>query len=84
VIEQTPKLYMYDCQGHASSDSIYLLGFSMTSFLPFVQQSPHIFQKGRFHSIEELDGYETMWHEHIFTECYSTVHDEVSGYAFCL
>ena len=51
----------------------------MISFMPPLQQSPHIFHnKGKFDSTVELDTYETMWHERIFTECYSTIHNEVS------
>ena len=43
-------------------------------------QSPHNFHEGKFNSMEELDAYETMWHERIFTECYSTIHSRVRRY----
>ena len=42
-----------------------------------VQKVPQSFHGGKFQSAQELDIYERMWHEHIFTGCYSNIHDEV-------
>ena len=45
-----------------------------------VQKVPQSFHQGKFQSAQELDVYERMWHEHIFTGCYSNIHDEVCCY----
>ena len=42
-----------------------------------VQKVPQSFHGGKFLSAQELDVYERMWHEHIFTACYSNIHEEV-------
>ena len=44
------------------------------------QKVPQSFREGKFQSAQELDVYERMWHEHIFTACYSNIRDEVCCY----
>ena len=43
---------------------------------------PQHLEIGKFQTLEELDSYERMWHNLIFKQCHSNIHQDVSSLSF--